>query len=245
MKYLKQFESLAPLQYVYDREYIEECFVDIEWHLIEANLDYFEIYIPSNDIEAAEYSIEKVKVRYPDVKSDISDLTPADEFFLYVSFDFAECIDSNYMKYLKHNEAKTQAEMQTQFIEEVEQFSQEALAYLIDLGCTVRFTHLPFNMGIVLKFKPSMSWDSIEQYVLPFYEILRETYYLDKEGIVEIKFESGSGDFDIDNGELMDYRTVVMNDETIKEPLDSLIEIKIKFDNKRVYGKFDYERFKK
>lgn len=36
-----------------------------------------------------------------------------------------------------------------------------------------------------------------------------------------------------------------MNDEIIKEPLDSITEIKIKFDNKRVYGKFDYERFKK
>lgn len=145
----------------------------------------------------------------------------------------------------KFNESKTQAEMQTQFIKELKDFSQESLAYLIDLGCSVNIRHLPFNIGVVIQFNPSMSWKRIEQYVLPFYEILRETYYLDREGVVEIKFEAGSGNFDIDNGILMDYTTVAMNDEEIKYPLDSLTEIYIKLDFKRVYGKFDYERFRK
>lgn len=152
------------------------------------------------------------------------------------------------MRYLRTNEAeaKTQREMQDSFIQEVQEFSRELLAYLIDEGCSITFSTLSFNHGLVLKFNPSMSWKSIDNYIIPFYEVLKETYYLaNNEGMCDIKFEAGSGEFNIETGELLNYRTVVMNDESIKQPLDSLTEIRIRFDSKRIYGKFDYERFKR
>lgn len=67
MKYLKNYKNVGFIKYIYDRQYIEECLVDIEWKLIEANLDYFEICISKNDIKPLEYAAEKVKIKYPNV----------------------------------------------------------------------------------------------------------------------------------------------------------------------------------
>lgn len=147
------------------------------------------------------------------------------------------------MRYLKLNEAKTRDEVQNEFIEEIINFSEEALAYLMDLGCNIRFR--PLNMSIELSLNTSMSWVNIEQYIIPFYEVLRDTYYLDKEGVLEIRFDSGSGYFNIDDSELLDYQTASMNNEISKEPLDSLNRIIIKLDNRKVFGKFGYESLKK
>ena len=151
------------------------------------------------------------------------------------------------MKYLKQFESKTQREMINDFIDEVKNFSSELLAYLTDMGCKIKFNQLPFNIGIILDFDGFVRWDDIKQYILPFYEILKDTYYLDKENVVEIKFEIGSGEFNIDTEELMDYRfvTTTMDIRAGLKPLDSIFEIKIKFDHKKVYGKFDYEGLKK
>lgn len=104
MKYLKFFEAYN--EYLYDRGYLEECLVDVEYKVIEANIDYFEIYIPVNQsngdnvkdivLDAVEIekknkeliltAIEKIEIRYPDVLCDIND----EGGFLYVWFNFSE-----------------------------------------------------------------------------------------------------------------------------------------------------------
>lgn len=146
-------------------------------------------------------------------------------------------------KYLKLNEGKTQLEMKLQFINEIKLFCEELLAYLVDLGCIVRFADIPFNLAVVLYFENSMSWDKIEQYILPFYEILRETYYLNNEGIIELKSESDFSDIDLESGKLLGYRGNAMNDNA--KLLDSITSIRIKLDYSKVYGKFDYEGLKR
>jgi hypothetical protein len=155
------------------------------------------------------------------------------------------------MKYIKLFEAKSQQEMKQQFKEEFRDFCEQHLAYLLDddnvsLICT---NHSHFNGTYVkVSFEKPVHWNHIKDHIIPFYHYLQKKYYL-KDSLLELK------SLDTDGEEESKYYD--MNDDKFKDWLGRslpyeysmnkilIYNIKVYLDTKRVYGKFDLERYKK
>lgn len=155
------------------------------------------------------------------------------------------------MKYIKLFEAKSQQEMKQQFKEEFQDFCEQHLAYLLDdddvsLVCT-NHTHA-WGTYVNVSFKKPIHWNHIKDHIIPFYHYLQQTYYL-KNSLLELK------SLDTDGEEKSKYYD--MSDTKFKDWLGRnlpyeysmnkilIYDIKIYLDEKRVYGKFDLERYKK
>lgn len=154
------------------------------------------------------------------------------------------------MKYLKKFNESSDEDLDMKFISEVEEFTKENLAYLDDITpLRISFLENRFNMGVLITFIDTVNtvkWDDISDYIINYYDILKDIYYLDNtDGILDVTYHSGSGKLDIRSGELFD--NIVFDDDD--NPLDALRSIKIKFDNRKVqYGDIlvvDLENFKK
>ena len=155
------------------------------------------------------------------------------------------------MKYIKLFEAKTQQEMKQQFKEEFQDFCEQHLAYLLDwdgvsLVCT-NSSH--FGTYVKISFKNPTQWNHIKDYIIPFYYYLEQTYYL-KNNLLELEaFEidgvrggSSSRYYDMSDGKFEDW---LGNPYEYSMNKILIYDIKIYLDEKRVYGKFDLERYKK
>jgi hypothetical protein len=158
------------------------------------------------------------------------------------------------MKYIKLFEAKSQREMKQQFKEEFQDFCEQHLAYLLDGdGVSLVCTNQSYALGAYVKvsFKKPVQWDHIKDHIIPFYHYLEQTYYL-KNSLLELEA------FEIDgvrNGSSSKYYD--MSDTKFKDwlgrnlpyeySMDKILiyDIRIYLDEKRVYGQFDLERYKK
>jgi len=155
------------------------------------------------------------------------------------------------MKYIKLFEAKSQQEMKQQFKEEFQDFCEQHLAYLLDddnvsLVCTNN-SHV-YGTYVKVSFKKPLHWNNIKDYIIPFYHYLEQTYYL-KNSLLDLRSLDNDGD--------VESKYYDMNDDKFKDWLGRnlpyeysmnkilIYDIKIYLDEKRVYGKFDLERYKK
>ena len=170
------------------------------------------------------------------------------------------------MKYIKLFEAKKQQEMLQQFKEEFQDFCEQHLAYLLDwdgvsLVCTIaskdfitlikkRQDSTHFGLTYVkISFKPPTQWNDIKDHIIPFYYYLEQTYYL-KNSLLELEaFEidgvrggSSSWYYDMSDGKLKDW---LGNPYEYSMNKILIYDIRIYLDEKRVYEKFDLERYKK
>jgi hypothetical protein len=149
------------------------------------------------------------------------------------------------MKYIKLFEAKTQQEMKQQFKEEFQDFCEQHLAYLLDddnvrLVCT--------NNSLEISFKKPVHWNYIKDHITPFYHYLEKTYYL-KNSLLDLRSLDTDGDVESKYYDMSDtkFKDWLGRSLPYEYNMNKIIiyDIKIYLDEKRVYGKFDLERYKK
>lgn len=92
MKYLKKFESLDDGIYLYDKDYIEQCLVDIDHVITDINEENYNIIIlidsPEDEFDTRFYdlvdsAIDKIKLEYPDVNLEMDE-----DFFIRFNLNF-------------------------------------------------------------------------------------------------------------------------------------------------------------
>ena len=155
------------------------------------------------------------------------------------------------MKYIKLFEAKSQQEMKQQFKEEFQDFCEQHLAYLLDDdGVSLVCTNHSHAWGTYVKvsFKKPIHWNHIKDHIITFYHYLEKTYYL-KNSLLELKSLDTDGEeeskyYDMSDAKFKDWLGRNLPYEYSMNKI-LIYDIKIYLDEKRVYGKFDLERYKK
>ena len=155
------------------------------------------------------------------------------------------------MKYIKLFEAKSQREMKQQFKEEFQDFCEQHLAYLLDGdGVSLVCTNHSHAWGTYVKvsFKKPIHWSHIKDHIIPFYHYLEQTYYL-KNSLLELKSLDTDGEeeskyYDMSDAKFKDWLGRNLPYEYSMNKI-LIYDIKIYLDEKRVYGEFDLERYKK
>jgi hypothetical protein len=155
-----------------------------------------------------------------------------------------------FIKLFEQEHKETQKESHERFRNELFDFCEGYLAYLLDKDGVKLDTFDYHEIGIRITFTDPVHWSLIKDYIIPFYHYFGQAYYL-KDSLLELDALDNDGDrhsryYDMEKEEFRDW----LGRETHHAYRGSINKvviygIKICLNRDRVYGKFNFDRLKK